>query len=211
MQSSEEGGVTTAGDATADSDAMFSCRGGLVVCYSFVTPESVASIARYGLLAGEIVASSSLLLNLARPNAEERETWLRGFEEFRSDPEMGLIYRGPSVFFTMPDPAKLGPRHYISARGLLPIAVNLGAFMRDQPGTRIRGVELVPYRTGMSDAEFEKRERDLDLSEVLDYTRKSPEELWCHHDVGDDQHYASDVPHAIVVTPRIEPVYLRLP
>lgn len=211
MHSFEEGDATTAGSATVDSDAKLSRRGDHVVCYSFVTPDAVAAIARYGLLAGEIVASSSALLRLARPDDGEREAWLRGFEEFRSDPEMGLIYRGPSVFFTLPDVAKLGPSHRIVARGLVPVAVDLGALLRDQPGIRVRGVELVPYRTDMSDEEFEQRERDLELNEIEAFTRMPPEELWRHHDVSDDLHYASDVPHAIVVTPRIEVAYLRLP
>lgn len=176
--------------------------------YTLVAHDAITSIFRLGLLSGEMVGASSALLTLARPEPEDRETWLCSFKEFAGDPVFGVVYTGPNIFFSLPDSTRLGDR--IRARRLVPFEIDLHGLLEDEPGLRVRGLELEPYRSTMSDDAFNSRERDLSREDLHQVAARSSTDLWQHHDPEDVDHYASDVPHAVIVTPRIEGKYLRL-
>jgi hypothetical protein len=181
------------------------------VVYTFVDPESLASIRQRGLLSGELIAKSPSLLALARPNAKDRATWLKTYHALHEDPKSNVIFKGPSVFFSKPDFSSMSPGHPIRKRHLLPVRVRLGELLRDHPEIQVLGVELKPYRKDMTDEEFARREHILTPTEIAGFIRQSPASLWRHHNRRDTTHYASDVPHGIVLTPRIAPRYLIFP
>jgi 8-oxo-dGTP pyrophosphatase MutT (NUDIX family) len=172
-----------------------------------VSPDSIESIRKRGLLSAKAIVSDDELLNLARADfsPEKREAWkARVLERLKSDPE---AVSGSSVFFNSPDYSKLTPDHNINSRNLKNIRVNISKLLADRPNTRIRGVELVPHNKG----KYSDRVRDLSISDVINYTSKTPEELWKDYDPKPG-YYAPDVPHAFVLTDDgiIPPEYLDI-
>ncbi len=172
-----------------------------------VSPDSIESIRKKGLLSAKAIVSDDELLNLARADfsPEKRQAWkAKVLERLKSDPE---AVSGSSVFFNSPDYSKLTPDHNINARHLKNVRVNISKLLADRPNTRIRGVELVPHNKG----KYSDRVRDLSISDVINYTSKTPEELWKDYDPKPG-YYAPDVPHAFVLTDDgiIPPEYLDL-
>jgi adenylate kinase family enzyme len=172
-----------------------------------VSPDSIESIRKRGLLSAKAITSDDELLNLARADfsPEKREAWkAKVLERLKSDPE---AVSGSSVFFNSPDYSKLTPDHNINSRHLKNIRVNISKLLADRPNTRIRGVELVPHNKG----KYSDRVRDLSISDVTNYTSKTPEELWKDYDPKPG-YYAPDVPHAFVLTDDgiIPPEYLDI-
>jgi energy-coupling factor transporter ATP-binding protein EcfA2 len=192
-------------------------KGEDVYVYTAIPRDSRKLVDRYGLMSGKNVARNPEVLAAARLTNKEREEFKESIDKklgtWRED-----SVSGPSVFFTFPDWGKIHKQHYINKWNLSPARVNLSKLMREEPGTRIRGSELVPYDRAwskLSDKEYKalgiKRHRDLTLEEVGEYTKKSPKELWKHYDSPKGTHYASDVPHAMVITTsgNIHPRYIE--
>jgi hypothetical protein len=175
------------------------------IVYTFVDPKALPSIRRLGLLSGDQIAASPKLLALARPNPKEREDWMKSYRKFSRDPETAIVFKGPSVFFSMPAVSDLDPDHPIRKRGLVPLRVRLGELMRDHPEVQVYGVELVPLGKSKRPRD---REHVLDHQELLDLLNRSTRQLWEDHDPKDTRQYASNVPHGVVLTPRIPPSYL---
>ena len=173
---------------------------------------------RYGLMSAKNVLKNPEVLAAAR-RPEDREKFKADVKERVGTWKEDSV-SGPSVFFGPPDWDKIHEKHYINKWDLQPSRINLSKLMRDEPGTRIRGVELVPYNPAwgkLSDKEYNalderlKRKRALTLEEVRELAAKSPKELWKHYDSPEGTHYASDVPHAQVITPsgNILPKYIE--
>jgi len=85
------------------------------------------------------------------------------------------------------------------------IRINVSQLLRDQPETRLVGVELYPYPS----QKHKIRVRDLSLDEVRMYASQEPSELWQHYEEKDN-YYAANVPHLFIVTEDgvIPPEYL---
>lgn len=181
-----------------------------ITLFTFVPKNAIDSIKTKGLLSAEELVKDKKALNLARPN--DSKSFKKKVEEKLEDPEMKELVGGISAFFTLPDWTKITKKHNIHKLDLIPITINLSKLMKEEPKTKLIGVELAIYKDNMSDEEFDKRQKELSLDEVMPYTLKGPAELWKGYDVTHTTHYASDVPHLIIVTPnkKIDAKYLKL-
>lgn len=169
------------------------------VAYSAVP--DVDSVMEHGLLSSHALAARPDLLEIARPDPEKREAWKK-----RLASQMRRVHRrGPNVFFTPPDPDKIGPQHYINKDNLKTVEVALGQLMKDQPNTRVYGLELVPFGTEG------KRKGYLSHKKLRELLGADPRELWQHYDDPVGRYYAANVPHGAVVTESgiIDPKYLK--
>jgi len=180
-----------------------------VFVYTYVPREALKSIAKHGLLSGDVLYRNPKLLKLARPEADARQEWIERYEELEDDPEMNIVFKGPSVFFTKAYKPALSPEHYINKWKLVAIRINITNFINDHPDTKVLGVELIPFDEGMSDGELDIREHYLTLDEIEEYSSTSPAELWQYYN-GDPKFYAADVPHAIVIAPQIQSKYIEI-
>lgn len=169
------------------------------VVYSAIP--DVDSVMEHGLLSSHALNARPDLLEIARPDPEKREAWKK-----RLASEMRRVHRkGPNVFFTLPDPDKVGPQHYINKDNLKTVEVALGQLMKDQPATRVYGLELVPHGTEG------KRKGYLSHKKLRELLAANPKELWKHYDDPTGRYYAANVPHGAVITNNgvISPKYLK--
>ena len=191
-----------------------------IYVYSAVPPNAKKLIRKYGLLSGIATIKNPEVLRAARPNTKERKEFVERTKKVANS-ERPYSVMGPSVLFTPPDPSKITKRHFIKKWDLQTIRIDLKRLIQDYPETILWGVELLPYDKAwrdMSDAQFQKvmdklgyasweefadeRSRELTLSEVVDFTKQDPKNLWEHYDVQDaGKKYASNVPHAFIITP----------
>jgi hypothetical protein len=188
--------------------------------YSAVPPGANRLIRKYGLLSGIETIDHPDVLRAARPDVKQRKAFVKKVKDVAKS-ERPYSVQGPSVFFTMPDPAKITKKHFIKQWDLQPVRINLGRLVADYPDTVVWGAELLPYDKAwrdMSDEEFDEvmvdmgyaswedfaaeRSRELTLDEVYDFTQMRPEDLWEHYPKSDaGKMYASNVPHAFIITP----------
>lgn len=175
--------------------------------YTYVPPDALDVIMDVGLLSGDELYKRPSMLKLARPNEDDRDEWSQRYEAAAAsyDP----FFSGIHVFFTPPDFDKLHPDHFILKWSLRPIMIDLDMMLDDDPKLQLLGLELQPARSDDRIEDLEDRERYLSIDEVIELTSRSPEDLWQHHE-GRATHYASNVPHAIIMTPRIDPKYLTI-
>lgn len=169
------------------------------VVYSAIP--DVDSVMEHGLLSSHALNARPDLLEIARPDPEKREAWKK-----RLASEMRRVHRkGPNVFFTLPDPDKIGPQHYINKDNLKTVEVALGQLMKDQPATRVYGLELVQHGTEG------KRKGYLSHKKLRELLAANPKELWKHYDDPTGRYYAANVPHGAVITNNgvISPKYLK--
>jgi hypothetical protein len=191
-----------------------------VYVLSAVPPKSSRLLQKYGLLSGVETIKHPSVLKAARPDAKQRKAFVKKVEEvIASDRPYSVM--GPSVFFTPPDPDKITAKHFIKQWDLQTIRIDLSRLVEDHPETVVWGAELLPYAYAwrkMSDEEFDEeiaelgfssweeyrdaRSRPLTLDEVYDFTQADPVELWEHYHKSDiGKKYASNVPHAFIITP----------
>ena len=191
-----------------------------VYVLSAVPPRSNRYLQKYGLLSGVEIIKHPDVLKAARPDAKQRKAFVKKVKEvIASDFPHSVM--GPSVFFTTPDPDKITDKHFIKQWDLQTIRIDLSRLVEDYPDTVVWGAELLPYDYAwrkMSDEEFEDeiaelgfssweeyrdaRSRPLTLDEVYDFTQADPVELWEHYHKSDiGKKYASNVPHAFIITP----------
>lgn len=181
-----------------------------VTVFTFVPREALESIAKKGLLSASELIKDKKALKLARPKNEKK--FIERVEGEIEDPKMKLLTEGVSGFFTLPDWAKITKKHNIEKLNLVPISINLSMLMKEEPKTKLVGVELTIYDEEMSEKEYEARRKELSLEEVINYTLQDPTELWEGYDITHTTHYASDVPHLIICPPnkKIDPKYIKL-
>jgi len=167
---------------------------GSMTGYTYVPGGAWALIKKHGLHGASAMLRRPDLLAVARPDEKERLEWTQRIRASAHEPHN----RGPHVFFSMPDAAKIGPNHHINRLGLKPVAVDLHRLLREHKRTRLFGVELTPYHLSKKP---EDRERWLRRREIRKLTGMTPVELWKHNRDPENKYYASNVPHAAVVTP----------
>lgn len=171
-----------------------------------VPPGALESTLRDGLLSAQEVAKRPELLQLARPDATDREAWVKRLETSGKDPRLRSALKGPSVSFSPPPKSKIAEDHPIRKWGLIPVRVDLDRLRRDDPSLRVYGVELTPASSGPVTG----RQRELSPEEVDALRRTPPRELWKHYT--NTRYYSADVPHAALINSsgRIPPKYLRV-
>jgi len=185
--------------------------------YVAITPESIDSIMKDGLLNAVTLIKYEEKLKMARPDDVERKAFV---DRVRKDPDSD-VHKGISVFFGEPDWRKITEEHFIKKWDLKMYKVDLGRFLEDYPKSWVLGVELLPVIVGtesMSDEDYdeylerlgydlskgweETKERKLSIEEIREYSEKRPEEMWEWYDV--DEHagkkYAANVPHGLVMS-----------
>ena len=195
-----------------------------VFVYSAIPPRSRGSIRRYGLLSGEKIANDQELLKKARPTKEARTAFVDNVKKKLASKRLAdnFSVRGPSVFFTEVDEAKVTEDHFIKKWRLERVRINLTKLLAEMPDTIIYGVELVPYPNNaaeMSDEDFEAylaqqgfkdfdafraaKQHPLTLAEVRAYTKRTPKSMWKHYSIEHHtgRYYAANVPHAFIITP----------
>ena len=188
-----------------------------------VPPGSKKLIKKYGLLSAKQVAKTPEVLKKARSTKESQENFKKKVEEWTGTFREAAV-SGPSVLFTKPDMRKITDKHFFKTWDSEIVRVNLSKLLEDYPNTRIAGAELLPILKEwmpLSDEDFEvaiqeyfndptltyqdyleARREDLTLDEVEKYTKMKPSEIWQFYDKRDSGvYYASNVPHAFIITP----------
>ncbi len=142
---------------------------------------------------------------------EDEEAFKQRIGEKLKDTFWGDAVKGPSVFFGDPDPDKITDVHPMRKLKAETVRVNLSKLLRDYPKTRIAGTELQPYDPEGPEHQGHLRHYDIDMDKVREYAATDPKELWQHYDEPDGVRYASNVPHAQIITPSggIPPEYLE--
>ena len=150
------------------------------------------------------------MLDIARPNGDA-DRWLKEREEKLIKSPWANTYNGPSVLFGDLDPEKIHDKHPIKKFNTTRARINLHALLKDYPTTKLEGSELIPFSDEVYDAldekgrnEFvNKRHHTLSLDEIkaLLTRAQNPKDMWKDFKDTEGKYYASDVPHAKVVTP----------
>jgi 8-oxo-dGTP pyrophosphatase MutT (NUDIX family) len=182
-------------------------------------PEGTGDLVKkHGLLSSEAILKNPEVLK-AFLRSRQGTPWEETEEQFRDrvqgrlkDELWGDSVRGPSVFFGDPDPDKITDKHPMRQLRTEALKINLSRLLKDQPGTRIVGTELQPYDPEGPEHQGHLRHKDITLEDVQRYAETDPKELWKHYNEPEGKRYASDVPHAQIVTPTgtISPEYLEM-
>ena len=171
---------------------------------------------KHGLLSSKSLLDNKEVLKAVLANRAGTD-WEESEEDFKArvseelkDEFWGTSLQGPSVLFGDPDSSKITDAHPIKKLKSELIRINLSKLLKDHPGTRIVGSELVPYDPEGPEHQGDERHKDIGIEDVRKYISKTPEELWKHYDEPDGARYASNVPHAQIITPSggIPPEYI---
>ena len=209
--------------AMRDTDAMLAAGDDDVYVQSAIPSSALAMVRKHGLLSSEALLSNpesmAALLAAHKDNptaagakgkrsVTDEKVWRKRVEDNLKDDFWAPAMQGPSVFFGEPDPDKITDEHPTRRFPHQTVRVNLSKILRDQPKTRIAGSELHPYDPEGPDDQG--RHRDIDLAQVREYAATDPKEMWKNYNSPGGTHYASDVPHAMIITPSgsIAPEYL---
>ena len=180
--------------------------------YSYIPSGSIKHVKEHGLLSGNELAKpeNRHLLDIARPNGDA-DRWLKEREEKLIKSPWANTYNGPSVLFGDLDPEKIHDKHPIKKFNTTRARINLHALLKDYPTTKLEGSELIPFSDEVYDAldekgqnEFvNKRHHTLSPEEIraLIARGQNPKDMWKDFKDTEGKYYASDVPHAKVVTP----------
>ena len=185
--------------------------------YVAITPESIDSVMKDGLLNAVTLINYEEKLKMARPDEGERKAFV---DRVRKDPD-NHSHQGISVFFGEPDWSKITEEHFIKKWDLKVYKIDLGRFLKDYPESWVLGVELLPVIVGtddMSDEDYdeyleslgydlsggweETKEKKLSVEEIREYGEKSPKEMWKWYDVDEyaGKKYAANVPHGMIMS-----------
>ena len=180
--------------------------------HSYIPSGSIKYVKEHGLLSGNELAKpeNRHLLDIARPNGDA-DRWLKEREEKLIKSPWANTYNGPSVLFGDLDPEKIHDKHPIKKFNTTRARINLHALLKDYPTTKLEGSELIPFSDEVYDAldekgqnEFvNKRHHTLSPEEIkaLIARAQNPKDMWKDFKDTEGKYYASDVPHAKVVTP----------
>jgi hypothetical protein len=196
--------------------------------YTAITPESIDSVMKNGLLNAVTLIKDEDKVKMARPDKKVREKFIANVKKHKDDDS----YNGISVFFGAPDWDKITEDHFIKKWKLQIYKIDLGRFLEDYPESWVKGVELIPYiakYNHLSDKEYDKkmeemgydlskgwddaREREISVEEIRKYGDVSPKEMWQWYDVEEHtgKYYAANVPHAFIMSEigKIPPAYIE--
>jgi hypothetical protein len=180
--------------------------------YSYIPNGSIEHVKKHGLLSGNELAKpeNRHLLNIARPDGDA-DRWLKERDARLAKSPWTNSYNGPSAFFGDIDAGKIHDKHPIKKFETTRAVIKLRELLRDYPATKMEGSELIPFSNTTYDAldekgrnEFvNKRHHTLSLDEIkaLLTRGQNPKDMWKDFKDTEGKYYASDVPHAKVVTP----------
>lgn len=168
-----------------------------VLVYTYIPSKAIEYVREKGLLSAVEIIEDKKALRLARP--DDTKEYIKRTKEHLNDPEWQEFMHGISAFFTLPDFKQINKKHNIFKFDLIPVKINLSQLIKDQPKTRLHGVELELFNPKAKSQP--NREKIISLKEVRDYTLKNPEQLWKNYNNPGNKMYAPDVPHLIIITP----------
>jgi len=180
--------------------------------YSYIPSGSIEHVKKHGLLSGNELAKpeNRHLLDIARPDGDA-DRWLKERDARMLKSPWTNSYNGPSAFFGDIDAGKIHDKHPIKKFNTTRAVIKLRELLRDYPATKMEGSELIPFSDTTYDAldekgrnEFvNKRHHTLSLDEIkaLLTRGQNPKDMWKDFKDTEGKYYASDVPHAQVVTP----------
>lgn len=180
--------------------------------YSYIPSGSIEHVKKHGLLSGNELAKpeNRHLLDIARPDGDA-DRWLKERDARLAKSPWTNSYNGPSAFFGDIDAEKIHDKHPIKKFDTTRAVIKLRELLRDYPATKMEGSELIPFSDTTYDAldekgrnEFvNKRHHTLSLDEIkaLLTRGQNPKDMWKDFKDTEGKYYASDVPHAQVVTP----------
>jgi len=180
--------------------------------YSYIPSGSIKHVKEHGLLSGNELAKpeNRHLLDIARPNGDA-DRWLKEREEKLIKSPWANTYNGPSVLFGGIDTDKINDLHPIKKFNTTRAKINLHNLLKDYPTTKLEGSELIPFSDEAYDAMDEKgqnefvnkRHHTLSPEEIKSLIARgqNPKDMWKDFKDTEGKYYASDVPHAKVVTP----------
>ncbi len=179
-----------------------------IFVFTFVPKDNLDLIKSKGLLSAAKLIEDEVVLKAVK--GKKAQKFKQDIEKKLSDPEWQEIVSGVSSFFTLPDWQQLSEKHFIFQNDLVPIRINLTKLINEESGVKLLGVELEPYNSKKK--EQPNRERKLSLKEIKDFINKQPSELWKNYDNPDNDKYAPEVPHLIIIVPsgKIKSKYLDL-
>jgi acylphosphatase len=180
--------------------------------YSYIPNGSIEHVKKHGLLSGNELAKpeNRHLLDIARPDGDA-DRWLKERDARLAKSPWTNSYNGPSAFFGDIDAEKIHDKHPIKKFDTTRAVIKLRELLRDYPATKMEGSELIPFSDTTYAAldekgrnEFvNKRHHTLSLDEIkaLLTRGQNPKDMWKDFKDTEGKYYASDVPHAQVVTP----------
>jgi hypothetical protein len=180
--------------------------------YSYIPSGAIKHVKEHGLLSGNELAKpeNRHLLDIARPNGDA-DRWLKEREEKLIKSPWANTYNGPSVLFGGIDTDKINDMHPIKKFNTTRAKINLHNLLKDYPATKLEGSELIPFSDEAYDAMDEKgrnefiskRHHTLSPEEIKSLIARgqNPKDMWKDFKDTEGKYYASDVPHAKVVTP----------
>jgi len=180
--------------------------------HSYIPSGSIKNVKEHGLLSGNELAKpeNRHLLDIARPNGDA-DRWLKERDARLAKSPWTTSYNGPSVLFGGTDPEKIHDKHPIKKFNTTRARINLHELLKDYPATKLEGSELIPFSDEAYDAMDEKgqnefvnkRHHTLSPEEITSLIARgqNPKDMWKDFKDTEGKYYASDVPHAHVVTP----------
>jgi len=150
------------------------------------------------------------LLEIARPNGDA-DRWLKEKDERLAKYPWKASYDGPSVFFGDLDLDKIHDKHPIKKFDTARIKIKLTDLLKDYPDTRMEGSELIPYTSHEVYGALDEKGKDefvhnrhhtLSPEEIkaLIARGQNPKDMWKDFKDTEGKFYASDVPHAHLIT-----------
>lgn len=177
--------------------------------------EEEESVRQHGLLSSRHLIENKEkyreLINRIAKRRNQRPEELEAQIKRRMESERWKnIFDGPNAFIDLPpDISALSLSHPL--RDDTPkttFQIDIDRLLRDQPKTRLFGIELSPYDPD-SDV---PRKRWITKKELVRFQQRGASDLWKdYEDIDNDGKYAPNVPHISVVTPsgHIDPSYLK--
>lgn len=166
--------------------------------YTYVPRPAVDAILAEGLHGGKALlehpkALKAVAASRGVPVAEFRKGIEENLKSWKAHSSLG-----PNVAFSpVSKDAPITDKHPTRKHDLALLRLNLEQLRRDEPKTRVYGMELIPY----GEHGRRKRHRMLSKKEVAEYMN-SKEDLWKrYNDLEDRGLYAADVPHAAIHSP----------
>jgi hypothetical protein len=196
--------------------------------YVAITPESIDSVMKDGLLNAVTLIKDEEKVAMARTDPKEREEFIKSVKK-NSDTDS---YNGISVFFGEPDWSKITEEHFIKKWDLRVYKIDLGRFLKDYPASWVKGVELLPVMVGtddVSDEDYDEyleelgydlskgwedtKRRELSREDIWKFGSRKPKDMWKWYDVEEyaGKKYAANVPHGFIMSEigRIPPKYIE--
>ena len=179
--------------------------------YSYVPESALPDVLENGLYSSkELLNHPDKLEVLANHRQQDADSIKREIKNKLNGWKSHTV-EGPSVSFQPPPNIDaLSKNHPLKKSKLALIKINLLKLRQENPDARIHGMELTPRKP---DSIPEDRHHDLSDEELKKYMNSTSDDIWKDYsDENDVGYYASNVPHASVITSsgKIDPKYIQM-